>query len=227
MKITKNVLPILLIFFFLFGCKLFSRSEGGDGNSSVNPPSKTTNAGNTAQFVNSRANLTGKLAENYVDFSFDYPKSWDIDPATQKPGASNFIKVEKEADNFTIENFAVGYFSGSGSAAANELLYPQLVSQLTAQFSKGFQNFKKVSEGSTRVGEYDAYEFRFTTLFEGTPKGDFPMWGRVVFIPNVEGKKNGIILIMIASSLADGVKGVDDVGVKGELPVILDSFKLD
>src|SRR5688500_6204244 len=94
MKIMKNILPILLIFLFLFGCKLFKRNGNGGANS-INPPSNTTSSADTAQFVNSRANLTGKLAENYVDFSFNYPKSWSIDPKTQKPGGSNFIKVEK------------------------------------------------------------------------------------------------------------------------------------
>ena len=223
MKTMKNILPILLIFFFLFGCKLFSRSDSGG----VNPPSKTTSGGNTVQFVNSRAHLTGKLAEHYADFSFDYPKSWSVDPATQKPGASNFIKVEKEADNFTAENFAVGYFSGSGSAAGDQALLPQLADQLSSQFSKGFPGYRKVSEGSGRFGAYDAYEFGFTAELKDTPKGELPVWGRVAIIPNVAGKKNGVVVIMLATSLAPDVKGVNDVGVKGELPVIVNSFKFD
>jgi hypothetical protein len=220
----KNILPILLIFVFLFGCKFFDRNRKGGAN--TNSPSNTTSIGNTVEFVNSRGNLIGKLAENYVDFSFNYPKSWSIDPETQKPGATNFIKVEKSDADFTMENFAVGYFSGSGSAAGDKLLYPQLVSQLAGQFSKSFPNFQKVSEGSVTVGVYDAYEYRFNSLFKDTPKGDLPIWGRMVIIPNVEGKKNGVIMIMLATPLAPDVKSVNDVGVKGELPVILNSFKL-
>jgi hypothetical protein len=208
----KNILTILLIFLFLFGCKLFNRNQSGGGDSSV--------AADTVQFVNSRERLTGKLAENYVDFAFNYPKSWVIDPATQKPGSSNFIKVEKAEDDYTMENFAVGYFSGGSEAI------PILLNQLSSQFSKGFPNFEKVSEGNTRVGSYDGYELRFNALVKGTPKGDIPMWGRVVFLPNPEGKKQGLILIMIATPLAADVKSVHDVGVKGELPVILNSFKL-
>jgi hypothetical protein len=226
MKITKNILPILLIFLFLFGCKLFNRNGNGSANSN-NPPSKTTSGSDTVQFVNSRANLTGKLAENYVDFSFDYPKSWSIDPATQKPGASNFTKVEKESDNFTMENFAVGYFSGSGSPAGDQALFPQLADQLSSQFSKGFPNYQKVSEGRARIGAYDAYEFRFSAELKNTPKGNLPIWGRVALIPNAAGKKNGVVLIMLATPLAPDVKSVNDVGVKGELPVIINSFKLN
>lgn len=222
----KNILTILLIFLFLFGCKIFDRNQSSSINN-INSTSNTTSGADTVQFVNSRANLTGKLAENYVDFSFDYPKSWSIDPATQKPGASNFIKVENAVDDFTMENFAVGYFSGSGSAAGDKALFPMLVSQLASQFSKGFANYEKVSEGSTSVGGYDAYEFRFTSMFKGTPKGDLPIWGRVVIIPNVAGKKNGVMLVMLATPLATDVKSVNDVGVKGELPVILNSFKLN
>jgi hypothetical protein len=64
-------------------------------------------------------------------------------------------------------------------------------------------------------------------MFKGTPKGDLPIWGRIVILPNVEGKKNGVMLVMLATPLAPDVKSVNDVGVKGELPVILNSFKLN
>ncbi|MGI9035301.1 MAG: hypothetical protein ACR2GD_04595 [Pyrinomonadaceae bacterium] len=168
------------------------------------------------------------MASNYVDFSFNYPSSWTLDPTTGKPGASNFAKVENtNADNYTTENFAVGYFSGIGSAVGDRLLFPQLADQLSSQFAKSFPNYEKVSEGVTRVGSYDGYEFRLTSMVKDAKGNPLPLWGRVVMIPNAAGRKNGVVIMMLATPLAPGVKSIDDVGVKGELPVVLNSFRLN
>src|SRR6266404_9570402 len=68
------------------------------------------------EFVNSKANLDGKLAEHYVDFSFYYPNRWLRDPTAGVPGAANFAKVERRLPpDFTQENFAVGWYSSAGS----------------------------------------------------------------------------------------------------------------
>src|SRR5207244_7007583 len=39
---------------------------------------------NTVKFTNSQTNLDGKLAEHYVDFSFYYPQTWEVDPKAGK-----------------------------------------------------------------------------------------------------------------------------------------------
>jgi hypothetical protein len=183
----------------------------------------------TKTFVNSRDALTGKLAEHYSDFSFDYPDSWELKESA-KPGGSNFVKVERSLDgagDFTLENFAVGWYTSTGTMAGDAPLFPQLVRQLSAQFAPGFPGYKKVSEGRTRVGKYDGYEFRFTAKAEDTPKGDLELYGRAVLIPSGSAtQRNGVALIMLATSLAPEIGGPQDVGVRGELPVVLDSFRL-
>ena len=186
-----------------------------------NPPA------DTVRFENSPAKLDGKLAEHYVDFSFYYPKSWTVDPKAGVPGASNFAKVERNlGENFTQENFAVGWYTSKGTVAADSLTFPQLVEVLGANFAKGFPGYRKVSEGPTKVNNLDGYEFRFVSLTTGTPKGDVHLWGRVVFLPTgVSGDQTGATLIMLATSLAPELSGVEDVGEKGEMPVILESFR--
>jgi hypothetical protein len=48
----------------------------------------------------------------------------------------------------------------------------------------------------------------------------------VVFLPSGDsGNQTGATLIMLATSLAPELSGVRDVGLKGEIPVILDSFR--
>ena len=92
--------------------------------------------------------------------------------------------------------------------------------------AKGFPEYQKVSEGPTKINSLDGYEFRFTSVSKGTEKGDINLWGRVVFLPTgVEGDQNGATIIMLATSLAPELSGVQDVGEKGQMPVILESFR--
>ncbi|HBB88457.1 MAG TPA: hypothetical protein DC047_12660 [Blastocatellia bacterium] len=181
----------------------------------------------TVKFTNSQANLDGKLAEHYLDFSFYYPKEWQTDPKAGTPGASNFAKFERRLPpDFTQENFAVGWYGSKGTFAADEATFPQLVQVLSNTLANGFPEYQKVSEGPTKVNSLDGYEFRFTSISKGTEKGDLKVWGRVIFLPTgVAGDQTGATLIMLATSLAPELASVDDVGAKGETPVILESFR--
>ncbi|MGH9968350.1 MAG: hypothetical protein ACREBG_11060 [Pyrinomonadaceae bacterium] len=179
------------------------------------------------KFANSKGNLDGKLEEHYIDFSFYYPKSWQTDPKAGVSGASNFVKVERRLPpDFTQENFAVGWYTSRGSFESDSPTFPQLVELLGTSLAKNFPEYRKVSEGPTKINSLDGYEFRFVSLSKGTEKGDIQVWGRVVFLPTgVEGETAGATLIMLATSLAPELTGVEDVGEKGEMPVILESFR--
>lgn len=185
------------------------------------PPADAT------KFENSKDNLNGKLAEHYLDFSFYYPKSWQADQKAGVAGATNFVKVERMLPpDFTQENFAVGWYTSQGTYEADTPLFPRLVELLSASLSKDFPEYHKISEGPTKINSMDAYEFRFESLSKGTEKGDIQVWGRVVFLPSgTSGQTTGATLIMLATSLAPELSGVDDVGAKGQTPVILESFR--
>jgi len=178
------------------------------------------------QFVNSNAKLTGKLADHYVDFSFYYPDRWEKDPTAGVAGATNFVQVERRLPpNYTQENFAVGWYESAGSADLDRSAFPRLVESLSAKFAKSIGNYQKVSEGETKIGPYDAYEFRFEGQSQQTDRGQFKIWGVSVFVPPTDGSKNGVTLLMLATSLAPELKSVSDVGKKGDLPMMLESFR--
>ncbi|HEX7330515.1 MAG TPA: hypothetical protein VF290_03395 [Pyrinomonadaceae bacterium] len=181
----------------------------------------------TVQFVNSNENLDGKLAEHYLDFSFYYPGSWARDPKAGVPGATNFVKVERALPpNFIQENFVVGWYTSSGTFVGDMQSYPQRVAELSRAFEKVYPEYRKVSESATKVNSMDAYEFRWEGLSKDTEHGDIKLWGRVIFLPTGnEGDTTGATLSMLCTSLAGELSSVEDVGEKGEAPVILESFR--
>jgi hypothetical protein len=184
---------------------------------------------NSTQFVNSRSNLDGKLAEKYSDFSFYYPNTWERDPKSGVAGASNFVRVERRLPpDFTQENFTVSWYDSQGTLETDqEKVFPKLVESLKARLSKAYPEFKVLSEGGTTINTLNGYELRFQSVSRGTEKGDITLWGWVVFLPpGKEGKTNGLQLLMLTTSLAPELESASDVGVKGELPMILNSFRM-
>ena len=181
----------------------------------------------TVQFINANDNLDGKLAEHYIDFSFYYPEKWARDPKAGVAGASNFVKVDRRLPpNFTQENFAVGWYTSTGTFVGDLPSFPARVEEINRALAKSITDYKKVSEGPTKVNSMDAYEFRWEGLSPGTDRGDLNLWGRVIFLPTgKEGDTTGATLSMLCTNLAGELSSVDDVGARGETPVILDSFR--
>ena len=168
-------------------------------------------------YRNTLEGRTGPLAEYYADFEMRYPGTWVVKP--QAAGSVNFVSIERNVGGNTWENLNVGYFDTAGNNEGNELLYPQLIEQLQNQFASQFTDFRKVSEGKTKVGQYDAYEGLFRAK-----AGDADLFLRIILLPTTDGSK-GVALLMMGTSHAPDLKSPDDLAKKGELPAILESFR--
>jgi len=218
--LTKLTVCALLTSAFIAGCQKSQKTT---------PIEKADTE--TSTFINAPDGLTGELKNNYADFQFDYPQSWVMDPASSQDGASNYVRVERrktdKGGKFTLENFAVGYFHGTGTANGDKTLLPKVAKQLEDQFSHGFENYKLISSGPAKLGNYSGYQFRFESVIKDTPHGAVTLWGRTMLLPNPKvGEKNGVSIVMMGSSLAPEIKSAADVGVKGQLPIILKSFHI-
>jgi hypothetical protein len=202
-------------------------AETTETKPTVNEVAPYSPPADAVRFQNSSAKLNGKLKDHYVDFSFYYPNRWEKDPGAGVAGAPNFAKVERRLPpDFTQESFSVGWFVSGGSPEADQAVFHTVASSLSSQYQKTFPEYRKVSEGPTKVNAYDGYEFRFESISRDTAKGDLKVWGRVILLPPTEaGSKNGVVLLMLATSLAPELRSVNDVGVKGELPMMLESFR--
>lgn len=184
---------------------------------------------NSVKFENSASNLDGKLAEHYVDFYFYYPQTWQKSAKAGVPGAANFADVERFLPpDYTQEKLVVSWYDSKGTVEADLAgKLPEVIKERDASLAKIYPEYQKISEGKTTINGIDGYEFRFKAVSRGTDKGDITLWGRVVFLPPGDEQSNkGVTLYMLTTSLAPELQSVDDVGIKGELPVILNSFTL-
>ena len=179
---------------------------------------------NTTQFASAKDALQGPLADHYFDFSFYYPNSWT---KVQKASTQNFVQVERKLPpDLTQENFVVGWYTSTGTFIGDLPSYQKRVEEFSASLAKAFPEYHKVSEGPTKVNSMDAYEFRWEGLSKMPDRGDVHLWGRVIFLPTgKEGDTSGATLSMFTTSLAPELSSVEDVGTKGEAPVILESFR--
>ena len=185
-----------------------SADEEGDGE----------DAGDTLTWTNDQSRLAGDKAANFVAFTFEYPADWRvIEDGTQPDNTSpNFVKVERATDDqITIENFAVGWYSGAGASDVMAMLEPQ--------FAGSFPNYQKVADQTSSIDGVESPGFLFQARID-TAGGPVQFYGRALAVPVSDTK--GILIIMFASDLAEGVDGPEDVGEEGQMPVIVESFDI-
>jgi hypothetical protein len=189
-------------------------------------------AENMKIYRNQLANLSEKHAGKFVPFAFTYPAAWTIDSEAGTEESSNVVKVMRNADlgdglTFTQENFAVGscQVSGTGELAKPGLRY--LSEYFQQVIAKTFPEYKLNRNGDMQFGEYLGYGFDFTSKLPHPKKGKVDCWGRVILLaPSVIGQEHGLTVIMAATSEAPELTSLADLGIKGELPVIIRSFKV-
>ena len=202
--------------------------SNANSNQPMTPPTVDAPP-NSFKFENTSSSLDGKLAQHYVDFYFYYPKSWQKSAKAGVAGSANFVEVGRVLPpDYTQENLTVSWYDSKGTVEADLAgRLPALIRERDASWRRNLVDYKKVSEGKTTINGIEGYEFRFAAMALGTDKGDFNIWGRVVFLPPGDEKSTkGVTLYMLTTSLAPELKSVDDVGLKGELPIILNSFTL-
>jgi hypothetical protein len=224
------------------GGTTLERDANTNSNSSANANSGNANSTattsqppvepppNSTKFTNSRDKLTGSLSEHFVDFSLYYPNNWILDPKAGTSGSSNFFRASRyfqdKPDSYVLENMTVGWYQSNGTMQLDRPIFPNRVEYFNNQLQKDFPEYQKISEGETSINGLEGYQFTFKSTVRGTATGDVNFWGRVIFLPvGSESAKSGVVLMMVSSSDLPEIKGVSDVGEKGELPVILKTFR--
>jgi hypothetical protein len=174
-----------------------------------------------ATYTNTKENLPAALQPNFVAFSFDYPKSFTVQPQSDV----NFIKVEKYATagkGATAENMAVGYTWFDPPSAQGDALYNKLLDDLGRQLSGSFHNYRELKRTPETVAGVKSRAALFQADFNDP--GHTLIWGKTIVV-HPPGKKNGVTILLLGTSLGRDIHSADDLGVKGESAEILRSFR--
>lgn len=186
---------------------------------------------NTNYYQNSKQNLKGDLIRNFVGFTMYYPKDWKVNGAQESSVPNTrgkFIDIARlTPDGRPKEQMLVSYYPSKGTFKDDADKFPQLVKETNETLKKILPGYQMVSEGEIKVnGDWKAYEVKFQGSGMSDNGEKLTVWGRRLFIPAARpGVRNGFEITMLATSLADDVKSVDEVGVRGELASILYSFE--
>jgi hypothetical protein len=181
---------------------------------------KSSRAG-WSTYTNVKANLPVKLQADFIAFSFDYPKSFELQPQSDV----NFVKIEKYAaagKGNTAENFAVGYARFNDPNTQSDALYNALLDQLGQQLAGGFHNYKELKRTSETVDGVNSRAALFQADFNDAAKT--MIYGKTIVV-HPPGKKNGVTILILGTSLSRDVKSPDDLGTTGDTAGILRSFR--
>jgi hypothetical protein len=217
---------ILLAVFFFGVIGYFSGKQDGPARRVAGDTTQVSAADmeGTTLYTASEESLNGELRPHFVPFSFRYPDGWAVVERGDSVGGKNFVKVERGENGFTAENFAVGYMFATPGRESDPRLIQQLLSQFEQQFSAQFPGFQRVGDDRMEIGGRDATGFRFTSTVQTQERGQVQVFGRVLVVPVGDGK--GLSIIMLGTPVGSDLRSIDDLGVKGGLPVILRTFRI-
>jgi serine/threonine protein kinase len=189
------------------------------------PPSerKVLPPPNTEYFQNTRENLKGDLATYYRGFSFYYPKDW-VKTASQK----NFVDVvRKTEDGIPIEQMLVSFYKSKGTFKADRDDFPALVKETNKRLAEQLPNYRFVSEGEKTInGGWKVYEMKFEGTLPTKNGESVKLFGKRLFMPAMrQGIKSGFVITMLATPLSPNVQTIEDLGEKGELRTIMETFE--
>ena len=186
---------------------------------------------NTDYFQSSKQNLRGDLIRNFVGFKLYYPKDWKVNGAKESTSAGTrgkFLDISKSTPEGRLkEQMLISYYPSNGTITDDAKKFPQMVKETNETLKKLLPGYQVVSEGPINVnGDWKAYEVKFQGSGTSDTGERLLVWGRRLFIPAARpGVRNGFEITMLATSYADDVHSVDDIGVRGELASILDTFE--
>jgi hypothetical protein len=190
-------------------------------------PDKSFLRGNIITFNNAKDGLDGKLSEKFVGFSISYPNDWTRNPNEGIKGASNFIDLaNRVSTGVPIEQILVSWYDSRGTFDADRETFPRLAKKLNGIYD--IPAYKQVSAGAIKLNNYDAYQVRFAGEALDKNGEMVKIWGSTVFLPqNKRDARSGLLITILATSLAPALQSVEDVGEKGESAQILKSIKLE
>jgi hypothetical protein len=191
-----------------------------DTSKAFTDPSSVNKDDGWSVYVNYKDSLPPSLQEKFIAFRFIYPKTFKVQPQSDV----NFVKVERYAgpgEENTAENFAVGSAWFDPPTLQSTALYDKLLDTLGKQIGRSFHNYTEVKRIDLAVDGVTSRAVLFEADFNDAAKTK--IYGKTIVV-HPPGKKNGVAILFLGTSLSRDIKSADDLGVKGDTAEILRSF---
>lgn len=190
-------------------------------------PRTISQPANTEYFQNSKTEQKDKtdLLKNYRGFTLYYPNTW-----TKNSSKTNFLDVSKKTeDGSLLEQMLITSYNSTGLFSKDKELFPKLVEKSNKDLKAALgDNYKVVSQGEVNIqnGRWKVYEVSFQSSGKGADGKDLTVWGRRIWLPTQNPTmRNGFVITMLATSLSPEITKIEDVGNKGDLATILETFE--
>ena len=216
----KRLVMAAALLMALAGCEVKVGSVGNDSGET-----KADALPATTRFANSRANARSEpLRRHYVDFSFEYPADWQVARQTAGDQATNYVNLTAPTVSGQIPHAVnVGYAFGTGNAESDRREMARALPDIARQFGQSWADYRIISVGEDRVGNYDSHNWRFSA--HTTDAAASLVYGRgdIILPP---GATRGVLILSLATEASD-VESPADVGESGPIKTIHDSFRLE
>lgn len=189
-------------------------------------PRSITQPENSEYFQNSKNEQREKveLLKNYRGFTLYYPKDW-----VKNQTSTNFLDLSKLNETGTlVERWVITPYNSTGLFSKDKENFPKLVEKSNKDISSQLKNYKVISQGEAKIqnGRWSVYEVQFQGTALDSNKNPMTIWGRRFWLPTQnQTMRHGFVITMLGTSLSPEIKGVEDVGNKGDLPMILETFE--
>ena len=190
------------------------------------PPNTRTveQPANTTYFENTKQNLEGDLAKNFLGFSIYYPNNW-----TKNNSKAFFLDISKKsADGLPVKQVNITRYESRGTFNQDKPNFAKFVEKSNKDLKAELPNYKVVGAGETTIqnGRWKVYEVKFENVGTIARNGELTLWGRRLWIPiQRPGMKSGFVITLVATSLAPNVKNTEDLITDEELAQILETFE--
>ncbi|MEZ5344506.1 MAG: serine/threonine-protein kinase [Pyrinomonadaceae bacterium] len=199
-------------------------APGQKGDIDFPPPAREiSQPPNTLFFENTKQNLSPNLVKHFRGFSLFYPKTWE-----KNNSESTFLDISKKAKNdLPKEQMLITHYDSKGTYSEDKESFDVLVESSNKVLENLLPEYSVVSQGKISINNgWQAYEVKFKAKGETASGKEFEVWGRRIWMPAARpGVKDGFVITMLATSLSERVESLDDVGVKGDLGDILETFE--
>ena len=183
-----------------------------------------TAAPGTQIFVSAIDTIPAELKARFVPFAFHYP-----DRFTVVPDKDSFIRLEKQENGEIIARFAVGSLVLRSSTDESGTIYSALMKEMSQRLATTFPGYRELSQKPADFKSphfyHDGWDMRWQAGAPETVPGKATFYGRVLFLRESSTTRAVLITMTVAGSDPE-VTSAGDVGEKGDLALMLQSFRL-